>query len=183
MRRRFWRVAQLLIAALGATTLLINAGAAPAASGGAEFVVGGWQLVEYIQGQPACTGVGYDKQLFKRSDCGFGRVFVTPAVAGKQVKVDFIDRDGTVVDTQTVTTSSSPLGRAQFNIFPDQNWDPGEITVRATVAAPDTGTGEARIACGLRAQPKANPVSGKPPTAIISSTTCSRSWRGTRSST
>jgi hypothetical protein len=144
MKRRFSRVAQLLVAAVGAATLFYGS-AAPAASNGAEFVVGGWQLVEYIQGQPACTGVGYDKQLFKRSDCGFGRVFVTPAVAGKQVKVDFIDRDGTVVDTQTVTTSSSPLGRAQFNIFPDQNWDPGEITVRATVAAPDTGTGEARF--------------------------------------
>ena len=145
MRRRFARAAQLAVATLGAVTLFTYAGAAPAASSGAEFVLGGWSLVEYIQGQPACTGVGYEKQLFKRSDCGFGRVFVTPAIAGKQVKIEFIDGDGTIVDTQNVTTVASPLGRAQFNIFPDQNWDPGEITVRATVAAPDTGTAEARF--------------------------------------
>jgi immune inhibitor A len=145
MRRRFTRAAQLTVAALGAATLFTYAGAAPAASGGADFVVGGWSLVEFIQGQPACTGVGYEKQLFKRSDCGFGRVFITPATAGKQVKVEFIDGDGTVVDTQNVTTVASPLGRAQFNILPDQNWDPGEITVRATVAAPDTGSAETRF--------------------------------------
>jgi immune inhibitor A len=145
MRRGFTRALQLAAATLGAATLFSYAGAAPAASGGADFVVGGWSLVEYIQGQPFCTGVGYEKQLFKRSDCGFGRVFVTPAVAGKQVKIEFIDGDGTVVDTQNVTTVASPLGRAQFNILPDQNWDPGEITVRATVAAPDTGTAETRL--------------------------------------
>jgi immune inhibitor A len=145
MRRRLKRAAQLAVVALGAVTLFTYAGAAPAASGEADFVVGGWSLVEYVQGQPACTGVGYEKQLFKRSDCGFGRVFITPATAGKQVKIEFIDSDGTVVDTQNVTTVASPLGRAQFNIYPDQNWDPGEIRVRATVAGPDTGTGEARF--------------------------------------
>ncbi|HEV3478354.1 MAG TPA: hypothetical protein VG144_02765, partial [Gaiellaceae bacterium] len=119
------RAAQLSLAALAAATLFSFAGAAPAASGGAEFVVGGWSLVEFIQGQPACTGAGYEKQLFKRSDCGFGRVFITPATAGKSVKIEFIDGDGTVVDTQNVTTIANPLGRAQFNILPDQNWDPG----------------------------------------------------------
>ncbi|HEV3480293.1 MAG TPA: CARDB domain-containing protein, partial [Gaiellaceae bacterium] len=67
------------------------------------------------------------------------------ATAGKSVKIEFIDGDGTVVDTQNVTTIANPLGRAQFNILPDQNWDPGEIKIRATVAAPDTGTGEARF--------------------------------------
>ncbi len=143
MKRRLWRVAQLAIAALGTSTLLINAGAAPAASNGAEFVVGGWQIVEYIQGQPACTGVGYPKQLLRRQDCGFGRVFLTPATVGKAVKVEFIDGDGTVVDTQNLTSTAT--GQVQFNILPDQNWDPGEITVRATVAAPDSGTGEARF--------------------------------------
>src|SRR5919109_4155781 len=145
MRRRFMRAAQLAVAAIGAATLFSYAGAAPAASGGTDFIVGGWSIVEYIQGQPACTGVGYEKQLFKRADCGFGRVFITPATAGKAVKIDFIDGDGTIVDTQNVTTVASPLGRAQFNIYPDQNWDPGEITVRATVAAPDTGTAETRF--------------------------------------
>src|ERR671923_2591300 len=143
MRRKLWRVAQLTVAALGASTLLIDAGAAPAASNGSDYILGGWQIVEFIQGQPACTGAGYEKQLFRRQDCGFGRVFLTPATGGKAVKVEFVDRDGTVVDTQNLTSSST--GQVQFNIYPDQNWDPGEITVRATVAAPDTGTAETRF--------------------------------------
>jgi hypothetical protein len=37
MRRKIWRVAQLAVAALGATTLLINVGESPAASNGAEW--------------------------------------------------------------------------------------------------------------------------------------------------
>src|ERR671922_532698 len=143
MRRKLWRVAQLTVAALGASTLLIDAGAAPAASNGSDYILGGWQIVEFIQGQPACTGVGYERQLFRRQDCGFGRVFLTPATGGKAVKVEFVDGDGTVVDTQNLTSSST--GQVQFNILPDQNWDPGEITVRASVAAPDTGTAEARF--------------------------------------
>jgi immune inhibitor A len=148
MRRRLSRVAQLAIAALGAGTLLINAGAAPAAANGAEFTLGGWQVVEFVQGQPACTGVGYEKQMLKRSDCGFARVFITPAVTGKTVTAQFIDSDGTVVDTQTRTTQTSvrvPAPHAQFDILPDQDWDPGEITIRATVADPDTGSSDARF--------------------------------------
>ena len=148
MKRRFTRAAQLAIAAVGAVTLFTYAGAAPAAAGGADFVLSGWQVVEFVQGQPACTGVGYEKQPFKRSDCGFARVFVTPEVTGKTVTAEFVDSDGTVVDTQTRTTQTSlrvPQVHAQFDIFPDQNWDPGEITIRATVAQPDTGSGEARF--------------------------------------
>ena len=55
MRRRFMRAAQLALAAVGAVTLFTYAGAAPAASGGADFVLSGWQVVEFLQGQPACT--------------------------------------------------------------------------------------------------------------------------------
>ena len=143
MRRKVSRLAQLAIAVLGAGTLLTFSTTAPAASSGAEFVVGGWQINEFVQGQPACTGVGYAKQLFRRQDCGFGRVFLTPAVGGKAVKVEFIDADGTVVDTQNLTSSAT--GQVQFNILPDENWDPGEITVQATVGGTDTGTGQARF--------------------------------------
>jgi immune inhibitor A len=143
MRRRFKRVAQLAVAALGAATLFTYAGAAPAAPGGAEFIVGGWEMYEFITPQPGCTGAGYPKQLFKRSDCGFGSAFITPAAAGKQVKFEFIDQDGTVVDTQNVTTLST--GEASFDILPDQNWDPGEIKVRATLTGSDTGSSETRF--------------------------------------
>ena len=142
MRRRFGRVAQLLVAVVGAGALFYGS-AAPAASNGAEFTLGGWEVYEFVQGQPACTGFGYAKQLFKRADCGFGRVTLTPAVSGKRVNVEFIDRDGTVVDTQPINSLAG--GVVEFDILPDQNWDPGEITIRATVAAPDSGTAQARI--------------------------------------
>jgi immune inhibitor A len=115
-----------------------------AAATGADFTLGGWQIVEFIQPQPACTGVGYEKTVFSRPDCGFGRVFLTPAAAGKAVRIQFVDNDGTVVNTQNVTTTAT--GQAQFNITPNTNWDPGEISVRAAVTTPgDTGSAETRF--------------------------------------
>ena len=126
-----------LLAAVCALLVLLPSGA-PAQVGKQQFTLGSWQLIEYIQPQPACTGVGYEKRVLARSDCGFGRVTVSPAAAGKTVNVDFVDGDGTVVDTQAVTTDAS--GVAQFDVIPDGTWDPGTITVKATVASPDTGT-------------------------------------------
>ena len=102
-----------------------------------SFSLGTWELREDIQGQPVCGVAGYAKQLFRRQDCGFGRVTLSPAAA-KPVKVEFIDRDGTVVDTQNVTSDAT--GVAEFDVIPGRHWDAGTITVRATVASPDTGS-------------------------------------------
>src|SRR4051812_27300249 len=141
---RLWRGRRLFVAlgvALAAALPLgaLGVGAVSAASSGQAFALGSWQLVEYLQPQPACTGVGYDKRLLRRQECAFGRVTLSPAAA-KPVKVDLIDSTGTVVNTQTVTSDAS--GVAQFNVAPTQSWAPGTMTARATVAAPDTGSAQ-----------------------------------------
>jgi M6 family metalloprotease-like protein len=115
----------------------IGVGAVSAAANGQTFSLGTWELREDIQSQPVCGVAGYAKQLFRRQDCGFGRVTLSPAAA-KAVKVEFIDRDGTIVDTQNVTSDAT--GLAEFNIVPGATWDAGTITVRATVASPDSGS-------------------------------------------
>src|SRR5512144_2851182 len=99
----------------------LGVGAVSAASSGETFALGSWQLVEYLQPQPACTGVGYDKRLLRRQECGFGRVTLTPAAA-KPVKVEFVDSTGSVVDTQSV--ASDDTGVAQFDVTPTQSWAP-----------------------------------------------------------
>jgi immune inhibitor A len=133
------RVLLALVVLVGAALPLgaAGVGAGAAAANGAAFALGSWEVREDIQGQPACGVAGYPKQLFRRQDCGFGRVTLSPAAA-KPVKVEFVDRDGTVVDTQTVT--SNAFGVALFDIVPGASWDAGTITVRASVAAPDTGS-------------------------------------------
>jgi hypothetical protein len=125
------------LALLALVLLVIPVGSAQ--TSGAAFTLGGWELVEFLQPQPLCSGVGYDKRLFSRPDCGFGRVTISPA-AVRPVTVQFVDGDGTVVDSQTVTSSAA--GVAQFAVTPDAEWDPGTITVRASVASPDTGSAE-----------------------------------------
>ncbi|MBD0347528.1 MAG: immune inhibitor A [Thermoleophilia bacterium] len=130
-----------MLAALTAAVPLCLVGAGAAAPDGATFTFASWDIREDIQPQPICTNnVGYAKSTLRRQDCGWGRVSIVPAQA-KPVKVEFIDSDGTVVDTQNVTASSA--GRVAFLIVPKQHWDPGTITVRASVAAPDEGSGQA----------------------------------------
>ena len=131
----------LALAVLGALLMAIPVGSAQ--TSGAAFALGSWQTFEFPQPQPGCTGVGYAKQLFSRADCGFGRVTLAPAAANKSVTFEFVDASGDVVATQTDATDST--GMAQFNIVPDTHWDPGTITVRASVAAPDTGSGDTQL--------------------------------------
>jgi immune inhibitor A len=117
----------------------LGVGAVSAASSGQSYALGSWQIVEYLQPQPACTGVGYDKRLLRRQECAFGRVTLTPAAA-KPVHVDLIDSTGAVVSRQDVTADST--GVAQFDVTPTNAWAPGTITARATVAAPDSGSAQ-----------------------------------------
>ena len=146
---RLWRGRRLpvaLVAALAAALPLgaLGVGAVVAAPTGVTYTFASWDTREDIQPQPVCTGnVGYSKQIMRRQDCGWGRVTLSPPAAAKSVKIEFIDSDGTVVDTRTATSSAS--GVVAFNIVPTQSWDPGTIRIRASVAAPDSGVGETTI--------------------------------------
>ncbi len=140
-----WRGRRALLALVAALVAalplgVLGVGAVSAAPTGQAFALGAWDLREDIQPQPVCGLAGYSKTLFRRQDCGFGRVTLTPVAAGKSVKVEFVNADGTVVDTQSVTTSAT--GVASFTIVPRASWQAGTMTVRATVAAPDTGSAQ-----------------------------------------
>ena len=145
-QRSSHRVPRLLVVALVALAAALPLGTfgadSQAAPGGVNYTLGSWELFEFAGVQPACDGVGWPKQIFSRGDCGFGRVTLSPAAA-KTVRFDFIDSTGTVVDTWTDVASAA--GVAQYYVFPDQNWATGEITIRASVASPDTGTSEQRF--------------------------------------
>jgi immune inhibitor A len=141
---RLWRGRRMLVVlgvVLGAALPLgaLGVGAVAAAGSGQQYALGNWKIYEDVDAQPTCATVGYDKRMLRRQDCAFGQVTLTPAAA-KPVKVDLIDSTGTVVSSQTVTANST--GVAQFDVFPAQNWAPGTVTIRATVAAPDTGSGQ-----------------------------------------
>ena len=74
---------------------------------------------------------------------------------GKIVKVELVDGDGTIVSAQTLTTDAA--GTVTFDIIPSTGWDAGPITARATLAAPDTGSGDATFVLNPL-EVSANPV-------------------------
>src|SRR4051794_806609 len=124
---RLWRGRRLLVVlgvALAAALPLgaLGVGAVAAAGSGQQFALGNWKIYEDVDAQPTCATVGYDKRMFRRQDCGFGEVTLTPAAA-KPVQVDLIDSAGSVVNTQMVTADST--GVAQFVVTPAANWAPG----------------------------------------------------------
>ena len=115
---RKWRSRRALVAlAVALATALplgaIGVGAVTAAPSSATFALGAWELREDIQPQPVCGVAGYPKTLFRRQDCGFGRVTLTPAAAAKSVKVEFVNPDGTVVDTQNDDHARNRRGRVR----------------------------------------------------------------------
>ena len=153
--RRTHRLLQLLAVLAALLPLTIGAGAGSASTSGAEFTLGTWLLYETLDPQPVCGTVGYPKLSFRRQECGFGRVTISPATAGKVVNVELVDGDGTIVSAQTLTTNAA--GTVTFDIIPSTGWDAGPITARATLAAPDTGSGDATFVLNPL-EVSANPV-------------------------
>lgn len=97
-----------------------------------DYIATGWNLVKFPQGQPLCTGVGYNgMSYYDRLDCGFGYVVVDETVETDDVKVQFVDADGNVLAIED-TTYRSDDAAWEFSITPSADWSSGKITLRVS---------------------------------------------------
>ena len=130
----FWLLAALLVTGL----LLVSQPNASALEPNAP-TASGWILVKFPQGQPLCTGVGYQGGLyFDGLDCGFGYVSVSETTSTSTVTVQIIDASDTVRDTQTATYREEDVAW-EFDITPDATWSPGKALIRVTVVDGQNG--------------------------------------------
>jgi M6 family metalloprotease-like protein len=123
-------VALLIVALVATTGLSVRAPAAVSAAPAGVLAASGWTLIKYPQGQPACTGVGYEGAIyFDRLDCGFGYVSVSNTTAASSVQVELIGSDGATLATQT-TTYRAAENAWQFTMTPGASWPVGAVTIR-----------------------------------------------------
>ncbi|MGH2537503.1 MAG: post-COAP-1 domain-containing protein [Candidatus Promineifilaceae bacterium] len=135
-----------ILAALLLAVLLALPGSTARAQDPAAPAASGWNLVKFPQGQPLCSGLGFQGAVYyDRLDCGFGYVSVTGPTAASVVKVQILDGLGFVRSTQT-TSYRAEDDAWEFSITPAAAWQPGLITLRVSEVDGQAGNfGETNI--------------------------------------